>query len=35
MALDGLEKGQTEILADDVSGSVRAGPANGVASLYS
>jgi NAD(P)-dependent dehydrogenase (short-subunit alcohol dehydrogenase family) len=34
MALDGLEKGQAEILADDVSTSARAGLALGVAGLY-
>ena len=34
IALDGLEKGEAEILADDVSASVRAGLAKGVAGLY-
>jgi NADP-dependent 3-hydroxy acid dehydrogenase YdfG len=34
IALDGIEAGATEILADDVSRTVRAGLAGGVAALY-
>ncbi|HXW34546.1 MAG TPA: SDR family oxidoreductase, partial [Acidimicrobiales bacterium] len=34
IALDGIEKDQAEILADDISITVRAGLANGVAGLY-
>ena len=34
VALDGIEKGEVEILADDVSATVRAGLALGVSGLY-
>jgi NAD(P)-dependent dehydrogenase (short-subunit alcohol dehydrogenase family) len=34
IALDGIEAGEFEILADEVSGSLRAGLAGGVAALY-